>query len=54
MKVTLHSTDDASCLAALLLSRILPVFSLVTPCIGPAQLRPSGVSVQRATFITGS
>src|SRR5206468_6306845 len=32
VKVWLHSTSDASPLAALLLSQILPVFSVVAPC----------------------
>jgi hypothetical protein len=45
----LHSTDVASRLAALLLGRILPVFSLVVPC--PPGAAP--VSVPRTTFTTG-
>ena len=50
MKVSLHSTRHASRLAALLLGRILPVFSLVPP----GQPGASRVSVRRGTFTTGS
>jgi len=50
VKVPLHSTDDASRLAALLLRRILPVFSVVAP----GQPGASPVSVPRGTFTTGS
>ena len=39
MKVPLHSTSDASRLAALLLPQILPVFSVVAPCQPGAALR---------------
>ena len=49
MKVTLHSTSDASRVAALLLRRILPVFSIVAPSHASA----SPVSVPRGTFTTG-
>ncbi len=48
-KVWLHSTGDASPLAALLLAQILPVFSVVAPCHRGA----SPVSVRRQTFTTG-
>src|SRR5882672_608893 len=47
-KVWLHSTGDASPLAALLLAQILPVFSVVAPCHRGA----SPVSVRRQTFTT--
>jgi hypothetical protein len=50
MKVPLHSTDDASRLAALLVPRISPIFSVVAPCHAGA----SSVSVRRGTFTTGS
>jgi hypothetical protein len=50
MQLPLHSTGDASPLAALLLLQILPVFSVVAPCQGGA----SPVSVRRASRITGS
>ena len=49
VKVWLHSTGDASSLAALLLAQILPVFSVVAPC----QRGASPVSVRRQTFTTG-
>jgi hypothetical protein len=49
VKVPLHSTSDASRLAALLLAQILPVFSFVAPCQPGASL----VSVQRGAFTTG-
>jgi len=48
VNVPLHSTGDASRLAALLLRRILPV-SIVAP--GHAGASP--VSVPRGTFTTG-
>ena len=50
MKVPLHSTIDASRPTALLLRRILPMFSVVPPCQAGASL----VSVRRATFTTDS
>jgi hypothetical protein len=50
VKLPLHSTSDASRLAALLLSQILPVSSVVAPCQTGASL----VSVPRGTFTTGS
>ena len=64
MKVPLHSTNDASLLhpsaqacapgapglAALLLRRIFPIFSVVAPC----QPGASSVSVRRGTSTTGS
>jgi len=50
VKVPLHSTDDASRLAALLLPRIFSIFSVVAPC----QAGASSVSVRRGTFTTGS
>jgi len=50
VKVPLHSTDDASHLAALLLRRIFPIFSIVAPC----QPGASSVSMRRGTFTTGS
>ena len=50
MKVTLHSTSDASRLTALLLRRIFPIFSIVAPC----QPGASPVSMRRGTFTTGS
>jgi hypothetical protein len=43
MKLPLHSTGDASRLAALLLHRIFPIFSVVAPCHAGA----SPVSVRR-------
>ena len=46
VKIPLHSTGPASRLTALLLSQILPVFSLVAPC----QTGASPVSVLRGTF----
>ena len=49
MKGPLHSTSDASRVAALLLPRILPVFSVVVP----GQPGTSLVSVRRGTFTTG-
>jgi len=49
VKAWLHSTGDASPLAALLLAQILPVFSVVAPC----QRGASPVSVRRQTFTTG-
>src|SRR5437773_12531083 len=49
VKVWLHSTGDASPPAALLLTQILPVFSVVAPCRRGA----SPVSVRRQTFTTG-
>src|SRR5712692_5263993 len=48
VKVWLHSTDDASPPAALLLAQILPVFSVVAPCRRGA----SPVSMRRQTFAT--
>ena len=45
-KVWLHSTGDASPLAALLLPQIFPIFSFVAPC----QRGASPVSVRRQTF----
>src|SRR5712691_11907089 len=48
VKVWLHSTGDASPLAALLLPQILPVFSVVAPCHRGA----SPVSVRRQTLLT--
>ena len=50
MEVPLHSADDASRLAALLLGHILLVCSLVAPCRAGA----SPPSVRRGTSITGS
>ncbi len=50
MEVPQHSTGDASRLAALLLSRICPLFSLVAPC----QAGASPVSVLHGTFTTDS
>jgi hypothetical protein len=50
MEMALHSTGDASCLTALLLRQIFPIFSVVAPC----QAGASPVSVRRAIFITGS
>ena len=49
VKVSLHSTGDASPLAALLLPHILPVCSVVAPCHRGA----SPVSVRRQAFTTG-
>jgi len=49
VKVPLHSTSDASRLAALLLRQILPVFSVVAP----GQPGASLVSVRRGAFTTG-
>jgi len=49
VRVWLHSTGDASPLAALLPAQILPVFSVVAPC----QRGASPVSVRRQTFTTG-
>jgi hypothetical protein len=48
MKAWLHSTGDASPLAALFLRQIPPAFSVVAPC----QRGASSVSVRRQTFIT--
>ncbi len=48
MKVPRHSTGDASRLAALLLSRISLLFSLIAPC----QAGASPVSMPHATFTT--
>src|SRR5688572_4662041 len=50
MKVPLHSTDDASRLAALRLPQIFPIFSVVAP----GEAGASSVSVPRGTFTTGS
>ncbi len=54
MKVTLHSTGEASCKGRrcdpLQRGQMLLVCFLVAPC----QTGASSVSVQRATFITGS
>ena len=50
MKMPLHSTSDASRLAALLLPHILPVCSVVAP----GQAGASPVSVRRGTSTTGS
>ena len=49
VKVWLHSTGDASSLAALLLAQIFPIFSVVAPC----QRGASPVSVRRQTSTTG-
>jgi hypothetical protein len=49
VNVWLHSTDDASPRAALLLAQILPVFSVVAPCRRGA----SPVSVRRQTLTEG-
>ena len=49
VKVPRHSAGDASRLAALLLSRICPLFSLGMPC----QSGASPVSVQHATLHHG-
>ena len=58
MRVALHSTGDASGQGLrfehVKWGCILPVCSLVTPGVGPPRPRPSGVSVQRATFNTDS
>ena len=48
VKVPLHSNGAASNVTALLLGRILPVYSLVAPC----QVGASPFSVRRATFTT--
>jgi hypothetical protein len=48
-KVQLHSTCDASRLAAWLLPQIFPICSVVAPC----QPGASPVSVRRWTFTTG-
>jgi len=50
VKVPLHSTADASRLAALLLGRIFPIFSLVAP----GEPGASAVSVRRGTFTPDS
>jgi len=44
VKVWLHSTGDASPLAALLLAQILPVFSVVAPCRRGGRLAPLGAT----------
>ena len=49
VKVARHSTDDARRLAALLLGRICPIFSLVAS----GQAMASPVSVPRVTFTAG-
>ena len=49
VKVPLHSTADASPLTALLVGRILPVFSLLASGGAGA----STVSMRRGTFTTG-
>ncbi len=49
VKVTRHSTAEAFRLAALLLGRICPIFSLVAP----GQTAASPVSVPHVTFTTG-
>ena len=49
VKVPLHSTGAATRLAALFIGRILPVFSLFSPC--PTGASP--VSVRRGAFTTG-
>jgi hypothetical protein len=49
MEVPLHSTVDASRLAALLLSPVFPIFSVVAPC----QTGASPVSMRRGTSTTG-
>ena len=49
VKPALHSTSDASPLAALLLPRIFPIFSVVAPGDRGASL----VSVRRGGFTTG-
>lgn len=49
VKVPLHSTSAESRRTALLIGRILPVFSLFSPC-SPG---PAPVSVRRGTFTTG-
>jgi hypothetical protein len=50
VKIPLHSTADASRLAALLLGRIFPISSLVAPC----QAGASAVSVRRGISTTDS
>jgi len=50
MDVPLHSTDDASRLAALLLPQIFPIFSVVAPC----QSGASPVSMRRGSSTTNS
>ena len=50
MNVVLHSTADASCLAALRLGRKFQIYSLAAPC----QSGASPVSVGRLTFTAGS
>jgi len=50
MDVPLHSTDDASRLAALLLPQIFPISSVVAPC----QPGATSVSVRRGPSTTGS
>ena len=50
MKVSRHSTGDASRLAALLIAHLCPINSLFAPC----QPVASPVSVLRAIFTTGS
>ena len=50
MKVPLHSTADASSLAALLIGQILRAFFLFAPCGAGA----STVSVQRGTLTASS
>ena len=64
MKVLLHSTGDASSLAALLLPQIFPIFSVAPtptrwetrvgdPGVAPCPRGASPVSVRRQTFTTG-
>jgi hypothetical protein len=48
VQLPLHSTGDASRLAALLLRRIFPIFSVVAPC----QTGASPVSVRRGSSTT--
>jgi hypothetical protein len=50
MKVSRHSTGDASRLAALLIAHLCPINSLFAPC----QPCASPVSVLRTTFTTDS
>jgi hypothetical protein len=50
MELPLHSPDDASRLAALLLRRVFPIFSVVAP----GQPGASSVSVRHGSSITDS
>jgi len=47
VKVPLHSTGAESGRSALFIGQILPVFSLFSPCTGPARHCHFRVSVQR-------